>query len=110
MIGIHRSSLPETKAVHRCRSSATGAIFGLHMPARLFTFDNDAARSTALESTLTSLDQALGEPIRTCLARDAEGRHCVEATTPIDLRDELELPGGHIFHRDLTWPYAENHS
>ena len=22
--------------------------------------------------------------------------------------DELALPGGHIFHRDLSWPFAES--
>jgi phytoene dehydrogenase-like protein len=31
----------------------------------------------------------------------------VEAKTPADLEREAGLPGGHIFHRDLSWPYAE---
>jgi phytoene dehydrogenase-like protein len=25
----------------------------------------------------------------------------------LDLEDELRMPGGHIFHRDLQWPFAE---
>jgi phytoene dehydrogenase-like protein len=31
----------------------------------------------------------------------------VEAKTPLDLQDELNMPGGHIFHGDLAWPYAD---
>ena len=40
-----------------------------------------------------------------CLARDADGRPCVEVVTPLDLEAELNLPGGHIFHGDLAWPW-----
>ena len=25
----------------------------------------------------------------------------------MELEDELAMPGGHIFHRDLSWPFAE---
>ncbi len=32
---------------------------------------------------------------------------CLEAKTPLDLEHEAGLPGGHIFHQDLSWPYAE---
>ncbi len=28
--------------------------------------------------------------------------------TPVELEHELALPGGHIFHRDLRWPFAED--
>jgi phytoene dehydrogenase-like protein len=28
--------------------------------------------------------------------------------TPVDLERDAGLPGGHIFHRDLAWPYAED--
>jgi phytoene dehydrogenase-like protein len=28
--------------------------------------------------------------------------------TPLDLEAELGLPGGNIFHRDLSWPFAED--
>lgn len=86
--------------------SHTLTLFGLHMPARLFEADNDAARSTALKATLASLDKVLAEPIEDCLATDATGKPCIEAKTPLDLQGELGLPAGHIFHRDLSWPYA----
>lgn len=85
----------------------TLTLFGLHMPARLFTSDNPSARSAALSATLTSLNQVLAEPIESCLHLDSAGRPCLEAKTPVDLEDSLRLPGGHIFHRDLSWPYSD---
>ncbi|UJW36030.1 NAD(P)/FAD-dependent oxidoreductase [Saccharothrix sp. AJ9571] len=90
----------------RAAGAQTLTLFGLHMPARLFREDNDAAREAALTATLASLNSVLAEPIEDCLWRDADGRPCVEAKTPLDLEAELGLPGGHIFHRDLSWPYA----
>ena len=78
------------------------------MPARLFTTDNSAARAQALAATLASLNHVLAEPIESCLWHDPAGRPCLEAKTPLDLQDSLGLPGGHIFHRDLTWPYSDD--
>lgn len=84
----------------------TLTLFGLHMPARLFAADHEAAKAEALRATLRSLDSVLGEPIEGCLHTDAAGRPCLEAKTPLDLHAELGMPGGHIFHGDLQWPYA----
>ncbi|WP_406264022.1 NAD(P)/FAD-dependent oxidoreductase [Streptomyces sp. NBC_00191] len=84
----------------------TLTLFGLHTPARLFAADNDAARGELLASTLAELDSYLDEPIADCLALDEHGEPCIEAKTPLDLEQELRLPGGHIFHRDLAFPYA----
>lgn len=88
------------------RGYQTLTLFGLHTPARLFTADNDATRASLLAATLAELDAHLDEPIADCLALDAEGRPCIEAKTPLDLERDLRLPGGHIFHRDLSFPYA----
>ncbi|MFD3665019.1 phytoene desaturase family protein [Streptomyces sp. NPDC058659] len=85
----------------------TLTLFGLHTPARLFTADNDGTRAALLKATLAQLDAHLDEPIADCLALDEDGRPCVEAKTPLDLERELRLPGGHIFHRDLSFPYGE---
>ncbi|MFD4787852.1 phytoene desaturase family protein [Streptomyces sp. NPDC058459] len=90
----------------RCYQTLT--LFGLHTPARLFTNDNDAVREELLKSTLAQLDAHLAEPLADCLATDADGRPCVEARTPLDLERDLGLPGGNIFHRALTWPYAQD--
>ncbi|MFG2373231.1 phytoene desaturase family protein [Streptomyces sp. NPDC048504] len=86
----------------------TLTLFGLHTPARLFERDNDAVRDELLKATLAQLDNHLAEPLADCLATDADGRPCIEAKTPLDLERDLRLPGGNIFHRELTWPYAQD--
>ncbi|MFE5393307.1 phytoene desaturase family protein [Streptomyces sp. NPDC056568] len=85
----------------------TLTLFGLHTPARLFAGDNDAVRERLLASTLAQLDAHLAEPLADCLATDADGRPCIEARSPLDLERDLRLPGGHIFHRELSWPHAQ---
>ncbi len=91
--------------------AASGAhtltVFGLHMPARLFRDHPDETRLLALDATIRSINSVLAEPIQGCLLKDADGRPCLEAKTPFDLEAELRLPGGHIFHGDLAWPFAE---
>ncbi|MFF3516487.1 phytoene desaturase family protein [Streptomyces sp. NPDC002573] len=89
------------------RGYQTLTLFGLHTPARLFERDNDGVREELLKSTLAQLDAHLAEPLEDCLARDADGRPCIEAKTPLDLERDLRLPGGNIFHRELAWPYAQ---
>ncbi|MCP2350295.1 phytoene desaturase family protein [Nonomuraea roseoviolacea] len=88
----------------------TMTLFGLHMPARLFRADPEGAREAALRATFASLDRVLAEPIEDCLLRAPDGTPCVEVRTPVDLENEAGLPGGHIFHRDLSWPYTEQGS
>jgi phytoene dehydrogenase-like protein len=83
----------------RARGIHTLTSFGLHMPARLF--DDPDAKDRAVAATLRSLNSALDEPIEECLLG-------IEALTPPELETELGLPGGHIFHRDLAWPFAES--
>lgn len=88
----------------------TMTLFGLHMPARLFREDPDGARDRALRATLASLDSVLAEPVQDLLLLDGDGRPCLEVRTPVDLEGDVGLPGGHIFHRDLSWPWAERDS
>jgi phytoene dehydrogenase-like protein len=91
------------------RGAHTLTLFGLHAPARLFGDDRagaEAVRDGATRRHLAGLDSYLAEPIDDCLARDAEGRPCIEAVSPCDLEASLGLPGGHIFHADLSWPWA----
>ncbi len=95
---------PELQAA----GAQTLTCFALHLPARLFAPDPEAARERALEATLASLDSVLAEPVLDCAWRDGDGRPCVEARSPLDLEAELGLPGGNIFHRDLAWPFAES--
>ncbi|ONK16010.1 NAD(P)/FAD-dependent oxidoreductase [Streptomyces sp. MP131-18] len=88
------------------RGCQTLTLFGLHTPARLFARDHEAARGALLDATLAAFDEHLAEPLAGCLATDADGRPCIEARTPLDLERELALPGGHIFHGDLSFPWA----
>ncbi|HEY0807880.1 MAG TPA: NAD(P)/FAD-dependent oxidoreductase, partial [Pseudonocardiaceae bacterium] len=91
----------------RAAGAHTLTLFGLHMPARLFRGDNDKAREQALRATIRSLDSVLAEPIEDCIWRDEHGDPCIETKSPLDIEHELGMPGGHIFHRDLAWPFAE---
>ncbi|MFC5187481.1 phytoene desaturase family protein [Actinomadura harenae] len=86
----------------------TLTLFGLHMPARLFRAAPDGARDQALRATFASLNTVLAEPIEDCLLHRPDGTPCVEAKSPVDLETDAGLPGGHIFHHDLTWPFAED--
>ncbi|HUB03718.1 MAG TPA: NAD(P)/FAD-dependent oxidoreductase, partial [Solirubrobacteraceae bacterium] len=83
----------------RARGVHTLTLFGLHMPARLFDPGDATAKDRAVAATLRSLNSALAEPIEDCLLG-------LEALTPPEIEAELGMPGGHIFHRDLAWPFA----
>ena len=83
----------------RAQGVQTMTLFGLHMPARLFA--DPAAKDRAVAATLRSLNSVLAEPIEECLIG-------LESLTPPELEAELGMPGGHIFHRDLAWPFAES--
>ncbi|WP_297627426.1 NAD(P)/FAD-dependent oxidoreductase [Nocardioides sp.] len=91
----------------RAGSAHTLTYFGLHTPAGLFDAD-PGARETATRRALASLNAVLAEPIEDCLATDAEGRPCLEAKIPQDIEKDLAMPGGHIFHGDLEWPWSPN--
>ncbi|HEX6148693.1 phytoene desaturase family protein [Nocardioides sp.] len=86
----------------------TLALLASHVPASLFAGDHDARKSEAVERVLATLDAHLAEPIADCLATDSEGRPCIAATTPQEVEAELAMPGGHLFHGDLDWPWAPN--
>lgn len=81
----------------------TLTLFALHTPASLFDKDNDAARQTALDSALESLNEFLTEPIQDLIA-------AIEVKTPLDLEEAISLPRGNIFHRDLQFPFREDDS
>ncbi|GGL85654.1 phytoene desaturase family protein [Nakamurella endophytica] len=97
--------------------TATLTLFGLHTPARLFAADSAdpsaperaaAARERAVAAALASLQRHLAEPLTDCLAVDLDGRPCLDVATPVDLERDLRMPGGHIFHGDLRWPWLED--
>jgi phytoene dehydrogenase-like protein len=93
------------------RDAGTGVhtltYFGVHTPAALFDGpDRAEVKARAVAAALASLDQHLEEPLMDVVARDGDGRPCLEAKIPQDVEADLAMPGGHIFHGDLAWPWA----
>jgi phytoene dehydrogenase-like protein len=86
----------------------TVTLFGLHTPAELFAADNAGTRDEAVRRVVAQLDAHLAEPLADCLALDADGRPCLQASSPLDVEVSLAMPGGHIFHGDLAWPVADD--
>ena len=93
--------------VERATGLHTLTLFGLHTPARAVPRrpgGHPARRRCAgwsPSSTRTWRSRWLD-----CLARDADGRPCLQAASPLDVEASLAMPGGHIFHGDLSWPVA----
>jgi phytoene dehydrogenase-like protein len=92
--------------VERATGRHTLTLFGLHTPAELFRRDPEGMRTEAVRRVVAQLDAHLEEPLLDCLARDASGRPCLQAASPLDIEASLAMPGGHIFHGDLSWPVA----
>lgn len=82
--------------------AASGAhtltYFGLHAPYELLTDESAATR--AYEQFLAAIDEHLAEPIEPLILG-------VEHKTPAQVEAALAMPGGHIFHGDLQWPWLE---
>jgi phytoene dehydrogenase-like protein len=86
----------------------TLTVFGLHTPARLFRDDPDGARQAAQRAAFRALLHVLAEPLEDCIAVDSHGEPCVEVMSPLDVEAALTMPGGHIFHGDLNWPWLDD--
>jgi phytoene dehydrogenase-like protein len=91
----------------RAAGRHTLTLFGLHTPAELYRADPVGTRREAVRRVVAQLDAHLEEPLLDCLARDAAGEPCLQAASPLDVEASLAMPGGHIFHGDLSWPVAE---
>jgi len=85
----------------------TLTLFGLDVPYRWFTHNNDTKKDEIIRNYLRSINNFLDEDIADCLARDSSGKLCLEAKSPLDLESSIGLPKGNIFHGNLTWPFAE---
>jgi phytoene dehydrogenase-like protein len=92
---------PEPAGAH------TLTVFGLQVPAA--PPGNAGAWRDRLErAVLASLRSVLAEPVDDLLLTDADGRPCLETRTTLDLERSLGMPGGHIFHGDLAWPFLDD--
>ncbi|MGI8721503.1 MAG: phytoene desaturase family protein [Geodermatophilaceae bacterium] len=94
----------------RAAGYQTLTLFGLHTPTALFDHDNDVVRTEATRLAVEGLNGILAEPLEDCLALDAAGAPCLQAASPLDVQAALAMPGGNIFHGDLSWPWAADES
>ncbi|GAA3528327.1 NAD(P)/FAD-dependent oxidoreductase [Aeromicrobium panaciterrae] len=76
----------------------TLTYFGLHTPYEVLP--DEAAATRAYEQFLTAINEHLAEPIEPLILG-------VEHKTPAQIEQALGMPGGHIFHGDLAWPWLE---
>ena len=86
----------------------TLTVFGLQVPGAYPAQHPDAWRDRLERAVLASLRSVLAEPVEDLLLTDATGRPCIETRTTLDLERTLGMPGGHIFHGDLTWPFLDD--
>ncbi|CAB4692694.1 MAG: NAD(P)-binding protein [Actinobacteria bacterium] len=86
----------------------TLTLFGMHTPAALFERDNKRAKAIILEGLISQLNEYLVDPIESCLAKNSDGSLCIEIKSPLDLDEEIGLPRGNIFHKDLSMPFRED--
>lgn len=74
----------------------TLTYFGLHTPPA--TLPDATAADEAYARVLAAIDEHLAEPLGPLVLG-------VEVKTPGDVEAALAMPGGHIFHGDLDWPW-----
>ncbi len=86
----------------------TLTLFGLHTPAKLFDNDPQGAKRLAMERAVASLNQYLLDPIESVLAPCSDGSLAIEVKSPLDLEQDISLPRGNIFHRDLDFPFLDS--
>ncbi|MEM6471740.1 MAG: FAD-dependent oxidoreductase, partial [Planctomycetota bacterium] len=60
------------------------------------------------ELYLEGLNRLTDEPFEDCLATDHDGQLCIETKTPQDLKREVDLDQGNIFHNELSWFFGED--
>ena len=96
---------PELQAV----GAQTLTVFGLHVPDRLVTAENNEDRRAELQAAvLASLNSVLAEPVEDLLLTGPDGRPCIETKTTLDIERAVGMPRGNIFHGGLDWPFVED--
>jgi phytoene dehydrogenase-like protein len=104
----HSMTDPSALGPLAAKGMHTLSYFGVHTPARVFEGDLEAQRDEAVGRALDAINEHLEEPIESLIALDNHDQPCLEASAPQDVDDALAMPGGHIFHGDLSWPWAPN--
>jgi phytoene dehydrogenase-like protein len=89
----------------RAAGCHTLTLFGYDIPYSLVSGPDFAER--VWDRYVAGIDAMLDEPFADCLAFDIEGRPCLEVKTAADLEADLGLDRGNIFHKAMTWFYAD---
>ena len=85
---------PELQAA----GAQTLTVFGLHVPDRLVTAQNNEDRRAELQdAVLRSLNSVLAEPVEELLLTGPDGRPCIETKTTLDIERAVGMPRGNIF-------------
>lgn len=96
---------PELQAA----GAQTLTVFGLHVPDRLISAENNEDRRAELQAAvLRSLNSVLAEPVEELLLTDPDGRPCIETKTTLDIERAVGMPRGNIFHGGLDWPFIDD--
>ena len=104
-----RSPTPRSSATLAGTGAQTLTYFGLHTPAALFDDRPRGAPSGSPSSARSPRSTSTSSSRSSRASRtDADGDPCIEAKIPQDVERDLAMPGGHIFHGDLDWPWAPN--
>jgi phytoene dehydrogenase-like protein len=78
---------------------------GIHAPARLYSGHLEEQRDETVLRVLDGVNEHLEEPLESLLAVDQNGAPCLRALAPQDVEAALAMPGGHIYHGPLSWPW-----
>jgi phytoene dehydrogenase-like protein len=78
---------------------------GVHAPARLYSGNLEEQRDETVLRVLDGVNAHLEAPLESLLSLDKEGVPCLRAHAPQDVESALAIPGGHMYHGGLSWPW-----
>ncbi len=109
---LHCHSLTDPSILGTLAMEGKHAVtfFGMHTPARLYSGHVEPQRDETVLRILDTINVYLEEPIEALLSLDEDGNPCLEAQAPQDVEAQLAMPGGHIYHGPLSWPWADAHA
>ena len=92
--------------VERATGRHTLTLFGLHTPAELFRGDPEGCATRPSAGSSPSWTPIWRSRCSTASRATPRADPCLQAASPLDVEASLAMPGGHIFHGDLSWPVA----
>jgi phytoene dehydrogenase-like protein len=81
------------------------SYLGVHAPARLYSGNLEEQRDETVLRVLDGVNAHLEEPLESLLSLDEQDVPCLRAFAPQDVESALAMPGGHMHHGPLSWPW-----